>query len=124
MTSFFANPDEESLVEFDDGTKVRLRKYADAGIQEDLDAEMIRVTIKGGEDKPSEAAVRSGNLKFIQMMTKSIELPDGKVLTAPIGMGTFRKLSREAYARLLDEVFEHNAPLTSLRKQDQESLTE
>ena len=129
MTSFFADPDEEVHVEFEDGTKVHLRKYADAGIQEDLDAEMVRLKIKpDGADSDgegsTEAQVRMGNLKFIQMMAKRIELPDGKLLTAPIGMSTFRKMSREAYARLLDAIFENNAPLSRLRNREEEALTE
>lgn len=132
MTSFFANPDDEVVLEFEDGVKLHLRKYADAGIQEDLDADMVKIKVRAENakgkssdgDDSTEAQVNMGNLRFIQLMTKMVELPDGKTLHAPIGMGTFRRMSREALAMTLDAVFENNPPLSRMRKLEEEALTE
>ena len=135
MTSFYADPTAEDLVELDDGTKIYLLKEMNAGMQEDIQDAMIKLQIKndqktGGKasDEDTEAEVHSTNLKMIHMMVTKIELPEGQkfpngkaILTQPIGMTVFRNMSRGAYAAIVDRINENNRPLSQLRKTEGEA---
>lgn len=129
MTSFYADPNAEDLIELDDGTKIYILKEMDAGIQEDIQDAMIKVQIKndaknGGKanEEDTEASVYSTNLKMIQMMVRRIEFPDGKKLTAPFGLTIFRRMTRAAYAAIIDRINENNRPLSQLRKTEGEAV--
>ena len=114
MDSLFSDPRETVTVNFENGATVVLKKYADAGIQEDLDSESTQyrsIENDGGEDPERVAFVHLSNLKYIQKMILSVSLPDGKEITAPVGMATVRRFSRQAYARLLHIINANNPPL-------------
>jgi hypothetical protein len=124
MAGFFADPSAEELVELEDGTRIYLLREMDAGIQEDINDEIIRVKIRNEQTKQddTDASIRSGNLYMVQRMVKRIEFADGKTMTAPIGMSTFRRMSRATYTLLVDRIGELNAPLSQIRRSQSEAI--
>lgn len=116
MPGFFADSAATHLIELpDDGTRIVLRQYVDAGIEEDLANEMVRLKIRGGNNRgavngsidphadagetETEAQVRVGTLHLIQKMLLRVEFPEGhprfpkgRIFTAPIGMGLIREM--------------------------------
>ena len=120
MVSMFTDPDESIYIEFEGGGSITLRKWADAGVQEDMEADMVRLKIKKGDkaDEDQEASVRMGSLVYIRLMTKELvePPPSSKRYTQPIGLTVFRKLTHPALAHILDRLAEHNRPLSELRE--------
>lgn len=123
MTGFYANTQEEDVLELQDGTKIVLQKYMTAGMQEDINNEMVHMQIDNNSEEAKTAQIRMGNLKLIQMMVKRVEFSDQgkKPLTAPIGLSHFRNMDRHTYSMVLDRIFEHNRPLSEMRREKEEA---
>lgn len=123
----FVDANEIVVVDFGSDIRVVLRRWMDAGMQEDLDREMLRVELqdpansngqpaKSTEPVKLEAKIHSGNLEQIRQMILRIEGPGEKIQRAPIGLATVRKFGRPAQARLMDVINEHNLPFAQLRR--------
>ena len=114
--------DVDAQVEVPVGTMtIVMRKYADAGIQEDIESENTKWKVEETEDLEGEASfnrvgyTNPGNLKYIQRMVIGIRMPDGTYSRGPLTMAKVRAMSREAMLILLDTIEEHNPPLSEIR---------
>ena len=117
MPSLFADTEATVEIEFDGGELVTLRKFIDAGTQEDLENSMIRYKVKNQRGKKQEreeytdAELRMGSLDLIQRMVIQIDYPNGRTDKAPVPMSTLRKLDNAAYNLLKETIEENNPPL-------------
>ena len=126
MSEFFADHTSTVALECDDGVKVVLRQYVDAGIDEDIANSMIRMKLKARQGKgmdngqiideaDTEAQVRLGTLELIQKLLVRVEFPvghksfpNGHVVSQPIGMGFVRGIHPATIARIKALINEHN----------------
>jgi len=121
MPNLFVDDESTIDLDFDDGSRIVLRKYSDAGIEEEVEGEMIRVQLEQGPKKNEpvarEARIRQGNLRLVQLMVLKIIDPSGKEQRAPIGMVTLRRFDRAALALIMDTITQYNPPFSQLRQE-------
>ncbi len=104
---FYAN-NELVWVEFKTGYKVALKSEMDAGDQDALEKEMMKIS-------DGEASMQPGSLKLLELNVVKIIEPDGKeIVPTP---AQIRKLSRSVMGRLLSKVQELNRPLAELAQE-------
>lgn len=120
----FADADAVVEVPFNNGASVTLRKFSDAGMQEDLEAESARMRLheaEEGED-PEESEedymylqVKDANSRLVQKMILSITDAEGNVTNGPFSLDLVKRFSRPAFVVLIDTIYEHNPPLSAIR---------
>ena len=118
MADLFADIESTIDVPFNNGVVVTMRKYSDAGIQEDLEAESSRMRMHQGEDEApvdDEDAdsyvylqVQDANVRLLQKMILSITQEDGTVEHGPFSLRLIKSLTRHAFVALIDIVYENN----------------
>ena len=128
MAGLFADVKATFTLDFEDGSAVTLRKFADAGIQEDLERDMIRYRRRLAQESEKDDADEDGKvedrivhfstLKFVQKMLISIRTPDGRTEYEPFGMAWVKRFDRQAFAEIVEELNFHNPPLLRNRREE------
>ena len=118
MADLFINQYEVVRVNFDNDVVVTIKKFIDAGLQEDLEAEMGRVRMDVDEDSGEDghfAYLNVRNIRLVQKMIISIRMPDGTLLE-DIPMSLVKSMSREGFMLIMNTVHENNPPLVQIRQ--------
>ena len=114
MPSLFADTISHVEVTFEDGAVVRLKKFIDAGVYEDVEAEQARLRVNP-VDGNRELVMQNRDLLMIQKMLIHIKMPDGRIEAGPFDLPFIRGFDRGAFVILVDEVNRHNVPLSEVR---------
>jgi len=124
MVDLYADADDEVVLDFKGGVKVVFTRWMNAGIQDELERDLVRIDVgksegksEGSDDATQEAYISPGNLALIQLMIKRIEGPGGKIQRAPIGKQTIRRFGRKAMVMMVNAIQENNPPLATLRQE-------
>lgn len=132
MSGLFADASATFTMTFDDGAEVTLRKYADAGIQEELERDMWRFRRRAAQEgeeadanedgEIEERLIHFSRLKFVQKMLVKIQLPDGGVHHEPFGLKWVQRFTRQAFRDITTRLDEYNPPLRDSAEEEDEDV--
>lgn len=108
-------------VSFPSGASVVMKRHIDAGVHEDIEAEIQRMRYNHRERDENglpqqEFLMHASRLRMLASMIIEIRTKDGQSETGPFSVDYCRQFSREALVMLTDVIDEHNVPLSTVRQ--------